>query len=114
VILPRLSPATEITLFRIVQEALTNIVKHAGATEVALTLESRAGAVVLTIADNGCGFDTEVRSHIGSLGIVGMRERAESIGAWLRVESTGHGTRVIVEAPGAAPAAPLPPETEPG
>ena len=114
---PRLPPATEIALFRIAQEALTNIVKHAGATQITLTLESGAGVVVLIIADNGCGFDTAVRPLIRSLGIVGMRERAESIGAWLRVESTDHGTRVIVEAPRATPVSSdpsHPPGIEPG
>ena len=106
-VMPRPPPATEITLFRIAQEALINIAKHAGATEVAVTLESGTDTVILTVADNGHGFDVAARlAQAGpSLGIVGMRERAESIGARLRVESApGHGTRVIVEAPRAAPA----------
>jgi len=107
-VMPRPPPATEITLFRIAQEALINIAKHAGATEVAVTLESGTDTVILTVADNGHGFDVAARlAQAGpSLGIVGMRERAESIGARLRVESApGRGTRVIVEAPRAAPAA---------
>ena len=105
---PRLPPATEITLFRIAQEAMINVAKHAQATEVALTLESRPAAVVLTIADNGRGFDAAARlvQPTSSLGMVSMRERAESIGARLSVESApGHGTRVIVEAPRADPTA---------
>ena len=99
---PRLPPATEITLFRITQEALMNASKHARATEVSIGLEAGPDRVVLTIADNGCGFDTTARlaQPTSSLGMVSMRERAESIGARLRVESApGQGTRVIVEAP---------------
>lgn len=103
---PRLPPATEITLFRIAQEALINVAKHAQATAATLTLESRPAALVLIIADNGRGFDTTLRSAqpLPSLGMVSMRERAESIGARLSFESApGHGTRVIVEAPRAPP-----------
>lgn len=100
--MPRLPPATEITLFRIAQEALTNVARHAQATEATLALESGPDAVVLTITDNGRGFDTEAppKEPRANLGLVNMRERAESIGGRLRVESApGQGTRVIVEAP---------------
>lgn len=100
--MPRLPPAAEIALFRIAQEALTNVARHAHATEVTLALESGRDSVVLTIADNGSGFDPEVPvvEPKASLGLVNMRERAESVGARLRVESApGQGTRVIVEAP---------------
>ena len=102
---PRLAPTMEITLFRIVQEALNNISKHAQATEVAIALEANPEAVVVTIADNGGGFDPAARpvQPTRSLGMVGMRERAESIGGRLRVESAlGEGTRVIVEVPRAS------------
>jgi hypothetical protein len=102
----RLPPATEITLFRIVQEAFANIAKHAHATAVAVTLEAGPDTAVLTVADNGCGFDPMARpaQPTSSLGLVSMRERAEAIGARLRIESApGQGTRVIVEAPRAAP-----------
>ena len=106
-ITPRLPPATEIMLFRIAQEALVNVAKHARATEVTMCLEATHDTVVMTIADNGLGFDTTARlvQPTSSLGMVTMRERAESIGARLRVESApGRGTRVIVEAPRVAPA----------
>ena len=99
---PRLPPAAEIMLFRIAQEALVNVAKHAGATEVAIRLESDPGAVGLTIADNGRGFDSAARPKLasGHLGMVNMQERAESIGARLRVESApGRGTRITVEVP---------------
>lgn len=99
---PRLPPVAAITLFRIAQEALNNITKHARATEVSIALEASAEGVVLTVADDGCGFDPAARPEQAtrSLGMVSMRERAESIGGRLRVESApGQGMRVIVEAP---------------
>ena len=102
---PRLPPATEITLFRIAQEALVNVIKHARATEATVTLEADADAAVLTVADNGRGFDTTLAEPARSLGMVSMRERAESIGARLSVESApDQGTRVIVHASRSAPA----------
>lgn len=99
---PRLGPASEITLFRIAQEALNNVVKHARASEVQIALEARPDALILSVADNGCGFDAAAppAQPSRSLGMVGMRERAQSLGGTLRVEAApGKGTRVIVEAP---------------
>ncbi len=101
-ILPRLAPAMEITLFRIVQEALNNISKHAQASEVTITVNANPEEVIVTIADNGRGFDPAARpaQPTHSLGMVSMRERADSMGGTLRIESApGQGTRVIVEAP---------------
>ena len=100
--MPRLPPATEITLFRIAQEALINVAKHARASAAAIALEADAERVILTVSDNGSGFDPAARftEAIPHLGMASMRERAEAIGGQLRVESTpGGGTRVIVEAP---------------
>ena len=107
-ITPRLPPATEIMLFRIAQEALMNVAKHARASEVTVALESGPATVLMTVADNGLGFDTTARlvQPTSSLGMVTMRERAEAIGGRLRVESApSQGTRVIVEVSRAAPAA---------
>ena len=104
---PRPPQSTEITLFRIAQEALINVIAHAHATEIVITLDSDPQRVALTVADNGCGFDAAAAPPAGHLGMLGMRERAEAIGARLRVESApGAGTRVIVEAPRAVPAHP--------
>jgi len=106
-IAPRLPPTAEIALFRIAQEAIVNALKHAGATGIALTLESRPDAAIMVIADNGFGFDPAVQRSQATahLGLVNMRERTQSIGGQLRVESApGRGTRVIVEAPRVAPA----------
>lgn len=103
---PRLPELTAIALFRIAQEALTNITKHARATTVSIALESTADALIMTITDDGCGFDASAprARPSASLGMVGMRERAEAIGGRLRVESApGQGTRVIVEAPRVSP-----------
>ena len=86
----------QITLYRIAQEALNNISKHAGASEVTVTLRFQPDSVELMIRDNGSGFDPNAVSgeHLG-LGI--MHERAESIGALLEIESEidrGTGVRV--------------------
>ena len=97
---PRLPPATEIALFRVAQEALTNVVKHAGATAVSVSLRPEHGVVILTIEDNGAGFDGEGPAMAAGMGMASMRERAEAVGARPRIESApGHGTRVIVEVP---------------
>jgi signal transduction histidine kinase len=102
---PRLPAAAETALFRIVQEALVNIVKHAQASECTVTMEADAEQATLTVADNGRGFDASGPVPLGHLGVVGMRERADAIGANLRVDSDpGAGTRVIVQVPRAAPA----------
>lgn len=97
---PRLPPATEIALFRVVQEALTNIVKHARASAVTISLSPQPGMVTLTVADDGTGFDGEARAMAAGMGMASMRERAEAVGARARIESApGLGTRVIVEVP---------------
>jgi PAS domain S-box-containing protein len=97
---PRLAPTDEIALFRIVQEALNNVVKHARATEAALSLRQNGQAVVLSITDNGVGFDTMAKPILGGygMGTTTMRERAEAIGARLELQSVpGKGTQVTVE-----------------
>ncbi|HVW68449.1 MAG TPA: sensor histidine kinase, partial [Steroidobacteraceae bacterium] len=97
---PRLTPTEEIALFRIAQEALNNIVKHARATECSVTLRQDPRAVVLSIADDGVGFDTGSKPVMGGygMGTTTMRERAEAVGARLQLESgLGEGTSVTVE-----------------
>jgi len=92
----RLPPEAELALLRIVQEALNNVVKHAGAAEAEVRLRLRRPAAV-EIADRGCGFGVDVAGERGSgLGI--MRERAAEIGWRLTVTSSvGGGTRVVAE-----------------
>ena len=100
----RLLPPVETALYRIVQEALTNVVQHACARRVSLLLEVRAGAVVAIVEDDGCGFEVDRLMH-GTvdeswLGLSGMRERAELLGGRLTVESApGTGTTIFVEVP---------------
>jgi PAS domain S-box-containing protein len=96
---PRPAISIETALFRIAQEALTNIAKHAGAHEVVMTLNSDTDRVTLVIADDGSGFDAgQGTLRPESWGLRNMRERAQGIGATLRIESApGSGTRVIVE-----------------
>lgn len=96
----RLSPATEHALFRMAQNALANVVKHAHADKAIVTLRTTPDSACLTIADNGSGFDPATvhqpaRDH--GWGLMIMRERAAAIGARLSIESApGHGTRVVV------------------
>lgn len=94
----RLAPEVEVTLYRIAQEALTNVVRHAGATHVAMLLHKTESHVLLTIEDDGVGFDPEADLHSHHLGLVGMRERCEMLGGCLVVESApGTGTTVVAE-----------------
>jgi PAS domain S-box-containing protein len=96
---PRLAPTEEIALFRIVQEALNNIVKHSRAGVAAVSLSQNSHCVELTITDNGVGFDTAAKPILGGygMGTTTMRERAEAIGATLHLMSSpGGGTRIIV------------------
>ena len=97
----RLSPSSETHLYRVTQEALNNVYKHAQATSVSVLLENRGGDVVLIVEDNGTGFDPKrVRGDADTLGLVGMRERAEIIGGALDVESEpGKGTTIFLRIP---------------
>ena len=96
----RLPPEMETALYRIVQEALTNVVRHAQATRVDVLLERRSDRVIAIVEDNGIGFDPEAAVMDGHLGLFGMRERAEMLGGTLTVESApGAGTTVFVEVP---------------
>jgi signal transduction histidine kinase len=95
-----LPPIVHVALYRIAQEALNNVIKHARASEVDVRLECDTGppgrVVELQIRDNGQGFDPE-QSRPDHLGLGIMRERAETIGADLQIESTvGEGTRVTL------------------
>jgi len=85
-------------LFRIVQEALTNVVRHAQANKVLVSLHHAQGRLLLLISDNGRGFDSS--TVVGGVGVVSMRERCGVIGASFKVSSViGQGTRVEVAVP---------------
>jgi two-component system, NarL family, sensor histidine kinase UhpB len=100
--LKRLSDESELVLFRIAQEALNNIRKHAQATRARIRLDFSPDIIKLTVADNGKGFDPEgaMRTALGngSLGLAGMRERAQLVGAEIKIKSEpGKGTTVCLE-----------------
>jgi signal transduction histidine kinase len=95
----RLLPKVETALFRITQEALTNVVKHADATTVQITFARRARSVVLIVDDNGRGF-SRAQARGGQFGLVGMRERTASVNGTLDIKSEpGAGTRLTVKIP---------------
>jgi PAS domain S-box-containing protein len=94
----RLAPDAETALYRIAQEALTNVAKHARAGSVDVILERRADNVLLIIEDDGVGFDPAAAGSAGQgFGLLGMQERAGLVGAMLEIESSaGKGTTVLV------------------
>lgn len=100
----RLPREVETALYRIAQEALTNVVRHSGATCARLTLQRQADWVELAITDDGRGFESgRVLAAAGgdiSFGLVTMRDRAAALGGWLTIEaSPGRGTRVVARLP---------------
>jgi PAS domain S-box-containing protein len=103
----RLNPETETHLYRIAQEALNNITKHAKASMVTVLLERRGDEVILIIEDNGVGFraGSEPTSDPSKgLGLVGMGERAQLVGGRTEIESApGRGTTIFVRVPAGTP-----------
>jgi two-component system, NarL family, sensor histidine kinase DegS len=99
----RLSGTLEVAIFRIVQEALNNILKHAGAKRCVIKMEIIAGRVNITIVDDGCGFDTEhvmKGTEMDCFGLLGMRERVQLLDGQIRISSaTGKGTEIHVRIP---------------
>ena len=95
----RLPAESETVLYRVVQEALTNVIKHAGARHVSVVVASRNAGVTAVVEDDGRGFSRdEVRQD--ALGVVGMRERLALVGGTLEVESTaGAGTTIAAHVP---------------
>ncbi|HWV56982.1 MAG TPA: sensor histidine kinase, partial [Longimicrobiales bacterium] len=96
-----LSPEAELTVYRNIQEALSNVLRHANATKAWITLRREGDHVVAVVEDNGRGFSPEAVERSGAgLGIFGMRERAEYIDGEVRIESRpGKGTRVTIRVP---------------
>jgi len=100
----RLPPEAELLLFRIIQEALTNVRRHAQASRVEVTLEFGEDKTRASVQDNGTGFEPPKTlgdlSRVGKLGLIGMQERAQLLGSSLKIGSKpGAGTTVAVEAP---------------
>jgi signal transduction histidine kinase len=95
----RLPSEIETALYRVVQEALTNIVKHAGATRVSILLRRKDGGLVAVVEDDGAGFDPS-RTREAAFGLAGMRERLALVGGRLQIESApGAGTTLAAEVP---------------
>ncbi len=99
----RLTLDVETAAYRIIQEALTNVAKHASASWCRVSLVGMSGRLLLEIADDGVGFERSesgpARSARG-LGLVSMRERAVQLGGTLAIHSgAGQGTRIVVELP---------------
>lgn len=101
--LQRLNGDKELAIFRIVQEALRNVWRHSKATKAEVTIESDGKTIIITVSDNGQGFevpkDISNLPSYGKLGMAGMRERAQLIEAILKIESKiGQGTSVSIKA----------------
>jgi two-component system, NarL family, sensor histidine kinase DegS len=99
----RLASPLEVAIFRIVQEALNNILKHAEAKRCVIKIEIIAGRVNITIVDDGCGFDTDQvmkGTEMDCFGLLGMRERVQLLDGQLRISSApGKGTEIHVRIP---------------
>ncbi|MCP2013791.1 signal transduction histidine kinase/putative methionine-R-sulfoxide reductase with GAF domain [Deinococcus sp. HSC-46F16] len=100
----RLAPAVELTVFRLVQEALANVDKHAGARSAAIRVAYAPDGVRVTVRDDGQGFtpdQAQARAQAGHLGLIGLRERVALAGGELELESEpGRGTAVVFALPG--------------
>ena len=94
-----LSGSTQLTIYRLVQESLTNIGKYAQATQITVSLQNMEGYVTVEVQDNGKGFDTTAVGA-GSHGIAGMRHRVEAAGGKLTISSNGQtGTKIVAVLP---------------
>jgi signal transduction histidine kinase len=95
-----LSPEHEAALFRMVQEALTNIAKHAKATNASVTIDSTETCVTTTVKDNGCGLTKDHENKPNSFGLLGMSERCKEIGAAISIRSQpGKGCAITIKIP---------------
>ena len=92
---PRLAPEVETAVFRIVQEALTNVFRHSEARKVWITLQQKEGQIVVSVLDDGKGIDeriAELRPEKVGVGIGGMKQRAREFGGELRLRNADPGT----------------------
>jgi len=98
--LPReMDAQRSIAVFRIVQEAITNALRHAGATKVTVTQYRRGGNIAITVRDDGCGITPTQRVATRSFGLMGMYERARAFGGRLQIDGSRGGTRVSLRMP---------------
>jgi two-component system sensor histidine kinase DegS len=100
----RMDSSIEVTLFRIIQEALSNIKKHAGAKNAVIKLETWKGLINLIIADDGSGFELNARTDDSAMedhfGLMSIKERTELLNGSLNIESApGRGTKLFITIP---------------
>ena len=95
---PTMDPEKLTAVFRIFQEALTNVARHSNASEVSVELEFTEGNLRLTVADNGTGLVLR-KGIVQGFGLIGMKERALAAGLRVDITGTGDGTRVVLEGP---------------
>lgn len=98
----RLPPEVELALYRVLQEALTNVARHAGASQAWVSLRRERGCLVLTVKDDGCGFDVAavMADRERGLGLFGMQERMALVGGSLAIRSRLEaGTEVVARVP---------------
>jgi signal transduction histidine kinase len=87
-------------IFRIVQESLTNVARHARASHAMVSLQDRGNTLLLTIADDGCGLSPELTGERKTYGLLGMRERVNMLGGTIAIDSApGRGTHIEVSIP---------------
>jgi signal transduction histidine kinase len=95
-----LSKDVELCLFRIVQEALSNVIRHSGAQEARVEVTGRTDAIQLRIADEGAGFDIEAVKKRGGLGLISMQERLRLVGGEISIKSEpSRGTQIDIQIP---------------
>jgi signal transduction histidine kinase len=96
----RLENSLEITIFRIIQELITNVIKHARATEATIHLTQYDDKINLMIEDNGIGFDSAVIKPGGTMGLYSIQKRVENLDGTVTIDSVaGNGTAVIIDIP---------------
>lgn len=100
----RLQPEAELAIYRVVQEALHNVERHASATQAAVEIAYDQSGTRVSIVDDGRGFDPKKAAHTDRLGLVGMRERARLVGGELQVDRSEGLTRVVLWLPTLGPA----------
>ncbi len=97
---PELNKTQELNIYRIVQESLTNAVRHSAASEISIDILKNENQLEIKIADNGKGFNPDILEPLQSIGITGMKERAKAFGAELSIKSnSGIGTTVLLKLP---------------
>ncbi len=93
----RLAPTIEVCVYRVVQEALSNVAQHSGATACTVSLNAGSGFVRVVVEDNGCGIDSAATGAIAGrgLGLIGMRERAQALGGSFAVAGRASGGTML-------------------